>query len=772
MRAANSLTDKEVYAFDQFRLNMAERTLESGGKPVSVSPKALEVLIVLIENRGRIVEKDELMRRVWPGTFVEENNLAFNISVLRKIFAESSVSPRYIETVPKRGYRFIAKEGHLFKASAPTVSRFSWRWTPIAALFALGLIGIVAFRFRGASKLADTKMLTDTETIVLADFVNKTGDPVFDGTLKQGLAVELGQSSFLNLISDERVKRTLRLMRQPAEVLTPEVARELCQRMGSAVVLEGSIASVGSSYVLGLLAKNCSSGVVVDNQQIQTNRREDVLSALSQIARQFRLRVGESPQLLRTHDVPLAEATTGSLEALKAYTAAWSVMYSQGAMTALPLFKRATELDPEFAMAHASMGRMYADIDEADLAAQSLRRAWELRDHASDRERFLIVANYHMFVTRNVEEARKTGETWAHTYPRDAAAHMMLSGYVSKFSGRYEEAAAQASTAIEIDPDFGIAYYSLAVNNAYLQRFQAAEAGLQRAAARGLEIDEFLMLAYDLAFLKKDAAEMERVAERARKRSGPQNWVSNQQASVLAYSGHLQQARSLLRRAVAEAEQGGQEERAGLWQTAAAIREGLFVNASEARAGAGAALRHSHDSEVEYGAAFALAYAGDSLASQKIAGDLERRYPDDTTIRFYYLPVLRARLALNRREPAKAIELLQSAMANELGVPRSSVHGYFGGLYPIYVRGEAYLALRRYAEAAAEFQKILNHSGIVVSDPIGALARLQYGRALALAGDKDKAKTAYLNFLTLWKDADPDLRILQQAKTEYAELLQ
>ncbi|MEO8595674.1 MAG: winged helix-turn-helix domain-containing protein [Candidatus Solibacter sp.] len=766
MRDANSLAGREFYAFDQFRLNLVERTLTSGGRPVSISPKALEVLIVLVENRGRLVEKDELMRRVWPGTFVEENNIAFNISVLRKIFAEGGASPQYIETVPKRGYRFIAEEEPIPEASAPqaTVSRFRWRWKPIVALFVLGLVAIVASRFHGVQKL------TDTETIVLADFVNKTGDPVFDGTLKQGLAVDLGQSSFLNLIPEARVKRTLRLMRQPVEALTPELARELCQRTGSTLVVEGSIASVGTQYVLGLLATNCASGAVLDNQQIEVNRREDVLGALSQMAQRFRLRVGESPKMLRQHDVPLAEATSASLEALKAYTAAWNVVYSQGARSALPLFKRATELDPEFAMAHASLGRMYADVDEGDLAAASAQRAWQLRDRTSDREKFLIVANYHLFVTGNVEEARKTSEAWARTYPRDAAAHMMLSGYVNKFPGHYEEAATQAAKAMEIDPDFGIAYYSVAVNYTYLQRFEAADKVLQRAAARGLEIDELLMLAYDLAFLKNDPVAMERVAAQTRKRAGPQSWISNNQAAALAYFGRLHRSRAISRGAVAEAQQGGQAERAALWETSAAIRETLFGNAPEAKLRATAALKLSKNCEVEYGAAFALASAGDSPWSQRLADDLARRFPDDTTVKFYYLPVLGARLALNHRDPARAIELLQSAAANELGAPRSIPHGYFGGLYPVYVRGEAYLALRQYPEAAAEFQKILDHRGIVGADPIGALARLQYSRALALAGEKDQAKTAYLDFLAVWKDADPELRILQQAKTEYAKL--
>ncbi|MCU1262711.1 MAG: serine/threonine protein kinase with repeat [Bryobacterales bacterium] len=767
MRAANSLLEKGVYDFDNFRLNTSERTLKSGGRPVSISPKALDVLILLFENRGRIIDKDELMRKVWPGTFVEENNLAFNVSVLRKMFAESGAPSRYIETVPKRGYRFVAEEVKAPESPALEAigSRFRWPWKFIVPLFALALIGIFASRFRAANKL------TDRDTIVLVNFVNGTGDPVFDGTLRQGLAVELEQSPFLSLITEARVKRTLRLMRQPGEALTPELAQELCQRTGSAVALEGSITSVGKQYVLGLRATNCSSGAILANEQVQVKRREDVLGALSQMARRFRLRVGESPEALGKHDVPLAEATTASLEALQAYTAAWKVHLSQGATYALPLFKRATELDPEFAMAHTSLGRIYADIDQADLAAESVRRAWQLRDRTSDREKFFITANYHLLATGNVEEVRKTVEAWARTYPRDAAPHTILSGYPNKFPGRFEDGAAEASKAIEIDPDFGIPYYNVAVNNAYLNRFAPAEGALQRAAARGLESDEFLMLAYDLAFLKNDPAEMERVAARARKRSGPQSWISNNQASVLAYSGRLQQARSMSRRAVAEAQQGGQEESAALWETSAAIREALFGNAPEARARANGALElFSKDPEVKYGAAFSLALAGDSSRSQELVDDLEKRFPDDTTMKFYYVPVLRARLALNHREPVKAVELLQRAVANELGAPRSLAHGYFGGLYPVWVRGEAYLALRRYPEAAAEFEKILGHRGIVISDPIGVLARLQHGRALALAGDKNKAKIAYLDFLTLWKDADPSLPALRQARTELAKL--
>jgi eukaryotic-like serine/threonine-protein kinase len=782
MRADNSWLEKRVYEFGEFRLNTAERVLESAGRPVSIAPKALGVLIVLVENRGRLVEKENLMREVWPGTFVEENSLAFNISVLRKIFAESSAPLGYIETVPKRGYRFIAEvvevpelpgkeepdaslAAKTMAHAEPILGRFVRPRTFVVALFLLALIGILTSRFLGTPKL------TDKDTIVLADFVNRTGDPVFDGTLHQGLAVALEQSPFLSLISEERVQRTLRLMSQPAEArLTPELARQLCQRTGSAVVLEGSITGVGSQYVLGLRATNCSTGDTIDNEQMQVPRKEDVLSALTQIAHRFRSRAGESRATLRAHDVPLAEATTASLEALRAYSAAWGIHASRGATDALPFFKRAAELDPAFAMAHASLGRIYADVDQSDLSAESIKRAWQLRDRTSDREKFFITANYQILVTGNLEEARKTGEAWARTYPRDAAPHMMLSGFVNKVPGRYEDGAAEAGKAIELDPDFGIGYYNLAVNNAYLQRLGEAEGALQRATGRGLEIDEFLMLAYDIAFLRNDPAAMERVSARARGRFGPESWISNKEAFALAYQGCLQQARSMSRRAVAEAQQGKQGERAGLWEAGAAVREALFGNAFEARKRVTAALGLSTDREVEYGSAFTLALAGDSRRSQEIADDLAKRFPDDTSVRFSYLPVLRARLALNHREPAKAIEVLQTAAANELGAPRSMIHALFGALYPIYVRGEAYIALHQGAKAAAEFQKILNHPGIVVADPIGALAHLQLGRALVLAGEKAEAKIAYQDFLTLWKDADRGIPILQQAEAEYSQL--
>jgi serine/threonine protein kinase/Tfp pilus assembly protein PilF len=634
-----------------------------------------------------------------------------------------------------------------------------WKTALFATVILAGL-GLAAYLYSQR-----TPKLTDKDTITLAEFRNNTGDPVFDETLRQGLAVQLGQSPFLSVVPEASVRRTLRLMGRSAQTqLTPDIAREVCERMGSAAVLEGSIARMGQQYVLALLATNCT-GEPLDNEQETAPRKEDVLNALSRMAIQFRSRAGESSATVRKHNTPLAEATTASLEALKAYDAGLKLHFSSGARAALPLFKRATEIDPEFAMAHSYLGRMYANLEESDLAAQSMRRAWQLRDRGSDREKLAITTRYSELVTGNLEELRQTSEAWMHSYPRDSQPYIGLS-VCDRAMAHYEQALAAGRKAVDIDPGFPPGYYSLAADYIYLDRLKDAEDTLRGAAERGLETDEFIMLAYDIACLRDDSAGRQREAARARRRSEGDNWISNKEAAALAYSGHLQDARNASGRAVAQARQAGQQERAAQWETAAAVREGFFGNASEARNRAVAALELSKNREVEYAAAFAFAVAGDDSRSEAVANDLEKRFPEDTSIRFRDLPALRARLALNHRDISKALELLQSTVAYEEGVS----HSGFGALYPIYVRGEAYLAAHRGAEAATAFQKILDHRGIVRLDPLGAIARLQLGRAFVVVGDRIKARAAYQDFLRLWKDADPDIPLLKQAKAEYTKL--
>jgi predicted Zn-dependent protease len=419
-------------------------------------------------------------------------------------------------------------------------------------------------------------------------------------------------------------------------------------------------------------------------------------------------------------------------------------------------------------MAHAFLGRVYGDIWEPVLSAESTSKAYEWRNRASDRERFFIVLSYDLQVRGNLGKAQETAELWAQTYPRDRVPHGFLS-WISQEEGKYEKSIEESQKAIGLDPDFTPGYVNLAWAYLFLDHPEEAENTLQRASERKLEIPELLVLRYYLSFLQGDQAGMKRAAALSQEKLGAEDWVSDEEASVQAYSGRLRSARRLSRRAVDLARQSDQRERAAMYEAGEGVREAFFGNVPEARRSAMAAMELSKGRDVEYGAAVALILAGDSSRSQTLSNDLEKRFPEDTLVRFTYLPVLRALFALHYGEPSSAIEVLQIAGPYDLAIP-GSWSGFFGNLYPVYARGEACLAAHRGAEAAAEFQKILNHRGIVFSDPVGALAHLQLGRALALSGDKTRAKAAYKDFLTLWKDADLDIPVLKQAKAEYAKL--
>jgi DNA-binding winged helix-turn-helix (wHTH) protein/predicted Zn-dependent protease len=748
----------------------------------------MEVLLLLAERRGQLVTREEIIEKLWGKDVFLDTDNAINTAIrkIRQVLKDDPEQPRFVQTITGKGYRFIApvtepgkeeaqeREGDSARAAKTeepgTGKDLQKRWTLFvaagAAVAALALAGY--FYFHRAPKL------TDKDTIVLADFANSTGDPVFDDTLRQGLAVQLEQSPFLSLISDERIQQMLKLMAKPADArLTPEVSREICERTASAAVLDGSIASLGSQYVLTLRAKDCRSGDVLDEEQVQAARKEDVLNALSQIASRFRTRVGESLSTVKSHDTPLAEATTPSLEALKAYSGGWQASFSSGSAAAVPFLKRAIEIDPNFASAYAALGRMYGDIGESALSAENTSRAYQLRDRTSDQERFFISLTYDLQVTGNLEKSHQTCDLWIQTYPRSWLPHGLLSGGIYPPLGKYEKAAEEAQTAIRIDPDFSIGYANLTASYLSQGRMADAENTLQRASERKLDIPDFYVLRYVIAFLKDDKTGMEREAARPREKPGVDDWMSNAEGFVAAYAGRLEEARKMSRRAADLARKDDRRETEALYETDAAVREALFGNVSSAKQGTKRALELSKSRDVGYGAGLALALSGDSFRSQAVSDDLSRRFPEDTRIQFIYLPTLSALLALNNREPSKAIESLQTAIPYELGTPSEGGSEFLLGtsnLYPAYVRGVAYLVARRGREAAAEFQKILDHRGTVASDPIGALAHLQLGRAYALAGDKAKARSAYQDFLTLWKDADPDIPILKQAQAEHANL--
>ncbi len=639
-----------------------------------------------------------------------------------------------------------------------------WRVIVPAAAAVLGL-SIAVIYFRGAPEL------TDKDTIVLADFANSTGDPVFDGTLRQGLAVQLEQSPFLSLVSGERIRQTLSMMSQPADArLTPQLAREVCQRTASAAVLQGSIATLGSQYVLGLRAENCRTGKVLDDELVQAAKKEDVLNALSQMASKFRARVGESLATVHQHNVPLEEASTSSLQALQAYSMGWERNASAGVDAGLPFFKRAVEIDPKFAMGYAALALYYGAAGESDLATENIRKAYELRDRASEKERFFITAYYDGRGTGNQEKAQQTCEQWAQTYPREWNPHAFRSGFTDLVLGRYEEAAEEGRKTIDLAPDIYTGYFLLGYNLVYLDRLAEAEGVLRTTSQRKMEAPFLSVLRFDIAFLKGDGTGMQREMAADQGRPGAEDWISDRQAFALAYTGRLQEARKWSQRASDLARQAGHRERAALFETRAALWEAFFGNAPMAKRTAKDALALAKNREVKYGAALALAMSGDTSQAQSLADDLERSFPEDTSVRFNYLPAVRASLALGHGDPAKAIELLQVAVPYDVSSPRSATFAFFGALYPVYVRGQAHLAANQGAEAAREFQKIVDHQGITIGDAFGALAQLGLARAYAVQGDGAKAKAAYQGFLALRKDADPDIPILIEAKREYAKL--
>ena len=774
-----------VYQFGPFGVNAASGELLKNGIRVKLQEQPFRLLVVLLETPGEVVSREELRKRIWPeDTFVDfDGSLRVAVRKLREALDDDAEKPQYIETIPKRGYRFLTPVAGPIKdadrAAAPidaTVSPAAGqtgvarhrigRWI-LSGVILPGLIVIVVSLLFPRNR----EVLTEKDTVVLADFTNSTGDPVFDETLRQGLAVQLEQSPFLSLISDERTQEELRLMGQPVNArITPQIAQEICVRTGSAVALGGSISSLGSQYVLGLNAKDCHTGGILINEQVQVARKEEVLSALTQMAGKFRTNAGEPLATVEKHNTPLAEATTPSLDALKAYSEGWKMASTQGEAAAVPFFKRAVEIDPKFAIAYAVLGVMYGSTGESDLAAEYTSKAYELRDRANDSERFLITAYYDGRTTGNQERALQTCEAWARAYPREFNPYLFLSGFIYPVMAEYEKGAAAGEKAIELSPDISVGYVNRSFNLVALDRLTDAESTLRLASERGPDVPFALLTKYDVAFLKADKAGMDRAGVLAQGNSGAEDWLADHQAAALAYAGHLQQARTMSEHAVALAQQGSHKERAALFETRVALREAFFGNKQAAKKSAEKALALATEREVVYGAALALALSGNAVGAEAMANDLEKRYPEDTSVRFSYVPVLRARLALDRGEPAKAIEQLQIASHYELGSPRSAINGFFGAMYPVYVRGEAYLVAHRGAEAAAEFEKILDHRGVVLGDPIGALAHLQLGRAYAISGEEAKAGSAYQDFFTLWKEADPGIPILKQARAEYAKL--
>jgi serine/threonine protein kinase/Flp pilus assembly protein TadD len=678
-----------------------------------------------------------------------------------------------------QGLKREVETGHTAATSFNLPRARPSRWKMIVgAATVIVALGIGGWFYR----MHNARTLSETDTIVLADFANSTGDPVFDDTLRQGLVVQLEQSPFLSLISEVRIQQTLQMMGRPADTkLSSSIARDVCQRTGSKAYLSGSIASLGNQFVIGLQAVNCATGDVLVQEQVQAAGKEKVLEALGQAASKMRGKLGESLSSVAKLDTPIEQASTPSLEALQDYSQGRKALTTKGDYTgAIAMFQRAIQLDPKFAMAYASMGASYHNLGETNAAAESTRKAYELRERVSEREKFYIESHYHNFVTGDLEATLQSYQLWEQSYPRDSVPPNN-SGQVFQNLGQYEKALEESQIALRMAPADGLSYANVVTAYLNLDQFQEAHKLAEEAHLKKLSSSELHLDLYLLGFLQNDAAGMQEQVDWAMAKPGEDSVMLYFQSESAACLGQLGKSHESFRRALDSATRAGQKETVAEYESAEALVEALFGNAAEAKQHATASLALSDGRDEEYVAALALALTRDATAmaqGEKLADGLGKQFPQDTMVQSICLPAIRGQLALDRNDAPKAIELLQAASTYELGYP--GTRSFSQNLYPVYVRGGAYLANHQPEQAAVEFQKIIDHRGVVGNEPIATLAHLGLAWALALeaasappaesAAAKAKALAAYNDFFALWKNADPTVPILQQAHAESAKL--
>ena len=659
------------------------------------------------------------------------------------------------------GFGNPAVPGKFRKARATRIAKL---WTIAVSVLAVILVVTGGLYYRSRQ----SKPLTDKDTIVLADFTNTTGDPVFDGTLRQGLSAQLEQSPFLSLISDQRIAQTLALMSQPKDArLTPELAREVGQRTDSGATIEGSISTLGSQYVLGLKAVNCRNGDLLAQEQVTANGKDQVLKTLAQAATRLRRKLGESLASVQKHDALPEDVTTPSLDALQAYALGIKAIdITNDYLVAIPFFQRAVSLDPNFATAYLQLGESYQPQGEIGLAAENARKAYALRDRTSDHEKLRISSFYEYIVTGNLEAARRSYDLLAQTYPRDEEAQVSL-WLIHIAFGDYEKAYIAAQQGFTINPASSNNYVSLIYALQWLNRLDQSKAIAQDAHVKNLDSPWTPLILYVIDFLEQNTAGMERNAAATMGTPGVEDQMLFLESETAAYAGEFAKARELTRRAADSARRAQEKETAAEYLGHNAVREAIVGSSAVAKEDAQSAIAEINGKNAEGFSAIAFALTGDAANANRLIDDLGKRFSQDTIVQFEYLPMARAGLALTTGNAANAIEALTVTSSYELGHTNND---FTFALYPVYLRGEAYLAAKNGTAAASEFQRILDHSGVVGNEPIGALAHLGLGRAYGLSGDSAKARTAYQDFFALWKNADPDTPILKKAKAEYAKL--
>jgi serine/threonine protein kinase/tetratricopeptide (TPR) repeat protein len=658
-------------------------------------------------------------------------------------------------TVAPRSPRALRMAGQQIPARKP------WRIALAAMLTGALVAGGIYYRSHRAEPL------TEKDTIVIADFANTTGDPVFDSTLKEALVVDLEQSPFLNVLSDRKVNETLKLMGKfSGERITRDMGREICIRMGSKALLFGSIASLGSHYDIAIKALNCHSGDILAATNAEAEGREKVLQTLGEEASALRGKLGESLPSIKKFDKPLEEATTSSLEALQAYTEGDRLAREQSDTAAVPFLKRAVELDPNFARAFASLGVRYNNLGQASLAIQNVKKAYELRDRVSEREKYYISCAYFTLATGELKKAIQQYEFWIRDYPRDYVAATNLG--VNNFTlGQFERAAAVTRQALDLEPGSILGYNNLGVAYFSRNRLDEAKSVFDEALARNLDGPYLRQSIYYLDFLRQDTAGMQQQVTWAMGKPGAEDILLSAESDTQAYHGRLEKARELSQLAENSARHNDSKETAAFWQGNDALREAEFGQINEARQQAQQALALAPSRDVWVEAGLTFARVGDIAEAERQTDHLNQEFPLDTLVQNYWIPAIRAAIELDRGNAEKAITFLQAALPYELADPPPFAAGT---MYPAYLRGQAYLSSGKGADAAAEFQKLIDHPGVVVNFPLGALAHLGLPRAHVLSGEIVAARTAYQDFFATWKDADPEVPVLKRARSEYEKL--
>jgi DNA-binding winged helix-turn-helix (wHTH) protein/tetratricopeptide (TPR) repeat protein len=757
------------------RFGVFEADLQSGevrkhGIRIKLRDQPFQILTLLLEHPGQVVTREELQRRLWAAdTFVDfDRGLNRAVNQLREALGDSADNPRFIETLPKRGYRFVApvdsppatpepaEPVRPPEIPAPAVRPRFGRWLLASTAVLLVCVAGAWLYSRRARPVAEPN------TIVLMEIDNLTGDPAFDATIKQALQMDLEQSPFLRILSDQEAGGTLRLMgRSPEQRPTLAVAREVCLRAGGKAVLGGSVARLGREYVVNLNAVNCETGETLAQQQVRAAAKEDVLPGLDTAASELRGKLGESLASIRRYERPLSDfgVSTSSLEAFQAYTVGQRMVNRKGRPYGIAFYRRAAELDPNFALAYMQMGMVYNYLGETKLAAENVTKAYALRDRVSESERFFISVEQYLDVTGQLDKVPPVCQVWIQSYPRDRVTHDRA-GWAYTWLGQYENALPEAQQAYRMRGDLSVTLNLLARITLYLDRVQEARAIFQKAYDQNPDQLFWRQGTYLLAFLDGDTKRMEEQVAWALKTPGSEDHLLAMHAATNAYFGHSRTARELTRQAADFAQRAEFRERASLLMAREALREAWFGYFDAAIRQARAAVAMVPGRDVRALAALALARSGEVAEARKLSEQLDAEFPLSTLIHGYWLPAIQAEIEVHDGNYSRAVELLRAALPYELADTPSP-------LTPVYIRAEALLRAGQGAVAAGEFQKILQHRGLVANSPLGSLARFGLAQAYSRAGQAAKARAEYDNFLALWKDADPDIPILQQARAAY-----